>query len=63
MIFGDLPGDWFAHAGQLTAATRIYQDGQQLFYDADGIGSQYEPIVFAHFGSGIKVKATDFAVR
>ncbi|PID66439.1 MAG: hypothetical protein CR975_02940 [Gammaproteobacteria bacterium] len=47
-IFGKLEGDWFAAQGeQINTETRIIQQGDNLYYDADGSGSAYSLVQFA----------------
>lgn len=58
--FGGLSGDWFT-SGEPTANTRVYQQGEKLFFDADGSGKLSSPVEFAKLPAGVQLTASDFA--
>ena len=61
-VFGKLEGQWFAQAGQTTSATRVIQDGDTLYFDADGSGTSYEAVAFARLPQGVQLSAGDLTV-
>ena len=58
--FGGLSGNWFT-ADAVTATTRAYQQGETLFFDADGSGTLFTPVAFATLPSGVQLTVNDFA--
>ena len=58
--FGGLSGNWFT-ADAITATTRVYQQGETLFFDADGSGTLFTPVAFATLPSGVQLTVNDFA--
>ena len=58
--FGGLSGNWFT-ADAVTATTRVYQQGETLFFDADGSGTLFTPVAFATLPSGVQLTVNDFA--
>ena len=58
-----LTQDQFAIVGSgqgVTAQTRVYQDGQDLYYDYDGSGTNFDAIHFATLQEDIKLDHDDF---
>ena len=58
--FGGLSGSWFT-TGTVTATTRVYQQGETLFFDADGSGALFAPVAFATLPPGVQLTVNDFA--
>ena len=58
--FGGLSGNWFT-TGTVTATTRVYQQGETLFFDADGSGALFAPVAFATLPPGVQLTVNDFA--
>ena len=58
--FGGLSGNWFT-TGTVTATTRVYQQGETLFFDADGSGALFTPVAFATLPPGVQLTVNDFA--
>lgn len=58
--FGGLNGNWFT-TDTVTATTRVYQQGETLFFDADGSGALFAPVAFATLPSGVQLTVNDFA--
>ena len=64
VIFGKLTGnDWFAaSASQVDKDTVVFQDGNKLFYDADGSGSYFSPVQFAELNTTEQLSTTSFQI-
>ena len=64
VIFGNLEGnDWFAASpAEITKDTKVYQNGSQLFYDADGSGSYFSAVEFAKLNTEDKLSITSFEI-
>ena len=64
VIFGNLHGnDWFASsASQVDSHTVVFQNGNKLFYDADGSGSYFSPVQFAELNTTEQLNATSFQI-
>lgn len=64
VIFGNLEGkNWFASsAGAVTQETKVYQNGSQLYYDADGSGAYFSAVQFAKLNTADKLSITSFEV-
>ena len=64
VIFGSHEGtDWFAaSASAVNSHTVVYQDGNKLFYDADGSGSYFSPIEFAELNTSTPLSVTSFQI-
>ena len=58
--FGGLSGAWFT-TDAVSATTRVYQQGETLFFDADGSGTLFAPVAFATLPSGVRLTVNDFA--
>lgn len=58
--FGGLNGSWFT-TGTVTTTTRVYQQGETLFFDADGSGTLFAPVAFATLPQGVQLTVNDFA--
>lgn len=58
--YGALTESWFAD-GSPTPETRVYQEGDTLYFDADGSGATAEPKPIAKLPAGVKLTASDFA--
>ena len=46
--------------GTLTSATRVFQDGHDLYYDFDGSGTNYDAIHFATMDEAVQLDHDDF---
>ena len=64
VIFGKLTGnDWFAaSASQVDKDTVVFQDGNKLFYDADGSGDYFSPVQFAELNTNEQLSTTSFQI-
>ena len=64
VIFGKLEGnDWFASSpAEITKDTKVYQNGSQLFYDADGSGTYFSAVEFAKLDTADKLSTTSFEI-
>ena len=64
VIFGKLTGnDWFAaSASQVDKDTVVFQDGNKLFYDADGSGDYFSPVQFAELNTNEQLSTTSFHI-
>lgn len=63
LVFGALEGDWFAQANAVTAETRVIQNGNKLFYDADGSGKYFSAVQFAELdGVNYELNASNFTI-
>ena len=58
--FGGLSGNWFT-TDAVSATTRVYQQGETLFFDADGSGTLFTPVAFATLPQGVQLTVNDFA--
>lgn len=62
--FGLLEGDWFAASAEArTPASRVFVSGHELFYDADGSGTLFDPVGFAVLPQGVTLQASDLVAR
>ncbi len=60
-IFGKLSGDWFAEDKTASAIdTRIIQNNNKLYYDADGSGKYFQPIQFAELHANLPLTQNHF---
>lgn len=63
LVFGALEGDWFAQANAVTRETRVIQNGNKLFYDADGSGKYFSAVQFAELdGVDYELSASNFTI-
>lgn len=64
VIFGNLEGNnWFASSSSaVTKDTKVYQNGTQLYYDADGSGTYFSPVEFAKLNTSDKLSITSFEI-
>ena len=64
VIFGNLEGNnWFASSSSaVTKDTKVYQNGTQLYYDADGSGTYFSAVEFAKLNTSDKLTITSFEI-
>ena len=64
VIFGNqTDDDWFASSiDQIDNHTTVFQDGNKLYYDADGSGSHFSPIQFAELNTTEQLNAASFQI-
>ncbi len=64
VVFGQLNGDdWFTSAtDDITVDTRVIQDGNKLYYDADGAGQYFSPVQFAELNTAQALNMQNFEI-
>lgn len=61
IVFGELLGNWFAATpAVVNANTRIFQDGNRLYYDADGAAQYFKATPFVELQSAIPLNLSHF---